>query len=64
MINIKNNTIIIRIYKDIGGYGLLIMLGTGSAIEEQCLFPYDNSCFVRELDKLKLYISYRLWHSL
>lgn len=34
---------------------MLIMLGTGSAIEEQCLFPYDNSCFVRELDKLKLY---------
>jgi hypothetical protein len=34
--------------------GLLIMLGTGFAIEEQCLFPYDNSLSAKELDKLKL----------
>lgn len=31
-----------------------IMLGTEFAIEEQCLFPYDNSLCARELDKLKL----------
>jgi hypothetical protein len=30
------------------------MLGTGFAIEEQCLFPYDNYLSAKELDKLKL----------